>query len=317
MSLDINEIELRRLDLNLLLVFAALMRERSVSRAAARLRLGASAVSMALARLRTTVGDDLFVRMGPGMQPTPRAEALWLLLAPALGSVQQAMRGARGFDPALSELVIRFAAPDDLEFVLIPELMALMEQRAPHMRLIVRPSDFRTLLAALDGGDADLALSATPQSGLETRHRVQPLHRDTFAVLFDPVMIGSVGPLDLETYLALPHLLLSPAGHLHGPMDERLAEMGRARTVLAALSHFPTMPFLLKRRRAIVNMPSIAAGYYAAAYGLAVCPPPLASPDFEVALIWHVRTDGDPAHAWFRNVVANVVSSLSGGQALT
>ncbi len=140
--------------------------------------------------------------------------------------------------------------------------------------------------------DADLALSATPQGGLETRHRLQALHRDTFAVLFDPAMIGTAGPLDLETYLALPHLLLSPAGHLHGPLDERLAEMGRTRTVLAALSHFHTMPFLLKRRRAIVNMPSIAAGDYAAAYGLAVCPLPLASPDFEVALIWHVRTDG-------------------------
>lgn len=202
MSMDLNEAELRRIDLNLLLVFAAVMRERSVSRAAARLHLGASAISMSVARLRAVVGDELFVRMGSGMQPTPRAEELWAAIAPALVAVQQAMRGLRGFDPAESEAVIRFAAPDDLEFVLLPELLARLERLAPRMRLVVRPSDFRTLLDRLDNGDADLALSATPESGVERRHHVRTLHRDAFSVLFDPAMVGTTGPLDLETYLA-------------------------------------------------------------------------------------------------------------------
>lgn len=308
-----DEAELRRLDLNLLLVFAAVMRDRGVSRAAARLGLGASAVSMALARLRGAVGHDLFVRTGPGVEPTPRAEALWSALGPALASVQRAVRGARGFDPAASELVVRFAAPDDLDFILLPELLARMERLAPRVRLVVRPSDVRTLMDRLDSGDADLELGATPRGGIERRHRARPLHRDGFLALFDPAMVGTAGPLDLETYLAVPHLLLSPAGHLDESIDDRLAELGRARTALAVLSQFGTIPFLLKRRRAVANMPATAAHHCAAAYGLALSPLPLASPEFEVSLVWHVRTDGDPAHAWFRDLVSELVAELRDG----
>lgn len=310
MKHEFSEIELRKLDLNLLLVFSALMRERSVSRASGRLFVGPSAVSMALTRLRATVGDALFVRAGAGMQPTPRALALWAELEPALGAIELAVRGHRAFEPATAELTIRFAAPDDLEFVLVPRLLERLEVEAPGFRLVVRPSDFRTLLGRLDAGDAELALSATPTSGIERRHRVRPLHRDGFSVLYDAERLGRTGALDLDTYLDVPHLLLSITGDLHGLMDERLAEMGRSRRVIAAISHFPTMPFILKRRRALVNMPSVAARYYAETYGLELSPPPLSSPDFEVSLAWHARTDGDPAHIWFRDLVADVVDEL-------
>jgi LysR family transcriptional regulator, mexEF-oprN operon transcriptional activator len=310
MKHEFNEIELRKLDLNLLLVFSALMRERSVRRASERLFIGPSAVSMALNRLRDTMGDTLFVRAGSGMEPTHRAFALWAELEPALGAIEVAVRGHRAFEPAHTEMTIRFAAPDDLEPVLVPRLLEHLEVKAPGVRLIVRPSDFRTLLGRLDEGDADAALSATPTSGIAPRHRVRPLYRDGFSVLYDADRLGRTGALDLDTYLDVPHLLLSITGDLHGVMDERLAELGRSRQVIAAISHFPTMPFILKRRRALVNMPAVAARYYAKSYGLELSPLPLPSPDFEVSLAWHVRTDADPAHVWFRELVAELVSEL-------
>jgi DNA-binding transcriptional LysR family regulator len=244
------------------------------------------------------------------MDPTPRALALWAELEPALSSIEFAVRGHRAFDPATAEVTIRFAAPDDLEFVLVPRLLERLEAEAPGVRLVVRPSDFRTLLGRLDSGDADLALSATPTSGVERRHRIRPLHRDGFSVLYDARRLGRTGALDLETYLDVPHLLLSITGDLHGLMDERLAEMGRSRRIVAALSHFPTMPFVLKLRWALVNMPSTAARYYAQTYDLELSSPPLPSPDFEVSLAWHIRTDADPAHIWFRDLVAELVDSL-------
>jgi LysR family transcriptional regulator, mexEF-oprN operon transcriptional activator len=305
-----SEIELRKLDLNLLLVFSALMRERSVSRAATRLFIGPSAISMALARLREAVGDDLLVRAGRAMEPTPRAMALWAQIEPALGSIEDAIRGVRRFDPAKAEMTIRFGAPDDLEFVLIPMLLERLEIDAPGIRLVARPSDFRTLLGRLDDGDADLALSATPAVGIERRHRVQPLHRDGFSTLYDRGQLKRRGALDLDTFINTPQLLLSIVGDLHGPIDDWLAEMGRSRTVVAALSQFPTMPFILKRRRTLTNMPSIAAKYYAKTYDLELSPLPLPSPDFEVSLLWHVRTDSDPAQVWFREVVAQLVATL-------
>lgn len=310
MNTTFSEIELRKLDLNLLLVFSALMRERSVSRASRRLHIGPPAVSMALARLRATIGDDLLVRAGPGMEPTERALALWAELEPALSAIEGAVRGARGFDPLTDERIIRFAAPDDLEFVLIPRLLERLASDAPRMRLVVRPSDFRTLLGRLDSGDADLALSATPESGIERRHRILPLHRDGFAVLYDADQLGFTGPLDLDTYLGIPHILLSIVGDLRGNFDERLAAIGRHRRVLATVSHFPTMPFILKRLPVLTNMPSLAAGYYAETYKLERCSPPLESPRFEVSLAWHVRTDIDPAYVWFRQVVAETVKAL-------
>ncbi len=183
MKHEFNEAELRKIDLNLLLVFSALMRERSVSRAAGRLFLGPSAVSMALTRLRQIVGDSLFVRAGAGMDPTPRALALWSELEPALGAIELAVRGHRVFDPARAESTIRFAAPDDLEFALVPRLLERLETEAPGIRLVVRPSDFHTLLGRLDAGDADVGLSATPMSGIERRHRIRPLYRDGFSVV--------------------------------------------------------------------------------------------------------------------------------------
>lgn len=272
MNATFNEVDLRKLDLNLLLVFAALMRERSASRAARRLYLGPSAVSMALARLRDTLGDPLLVRAGSGMEPTPRALQLWDALEPAMAAIDQAVRGAKVFDPATAERVIRFAAPDDLEFVLIPLLLERMEHEAPGIRLVVRPSDFRTLLGRLDDGDADLALSATPSSGIERRHRIRPLNSETFSVLYDAAQLGRTGALDLDDYCDTPQLLLSISGDLTGLIDKRLAEIGRSRNVIAALAHFPTMPHIIKRRRALVNMPTTAARHYASTYQLELSP---------------------------------------------
>ncbi len=310
MTETFSEIELRKIDLNLLLVFSALMREGSVSRAATRLSLGASAVSMALARLRAVMSDPLFVRAGAGMEPTARARRLWERVEPALGAIEAAVRGARAFDPATAQMTIRFAAPDDLEFVLVPRLIERLQRVAPGIRLVVRPSDFRTLLARLDSGDADLALSATPTSGIERRHRVAPLHNEGFVVLFDRARTRHDGPLDLETYTRLPHVLLSIAGDLRGLIDDTLARRGRTRTVLATVAHFPTIPFILRAVPALANMPAIAAGYFAREYGLALSPLPFRSPRFEVSMVWHVRTDADPAHVWFRDLVSRTVAEL-------
>ena len=266
---------------------------------------------MALGRLREAIGDELFVRAGSQMEPTPRASQLWAAVEPALDSIEAAVRGAKQFEPAQARMTVRFAAPDDLEFVLIPLLLGRLAERAPGVRLVVRPADFRTLMERLDTADADLALSATPPRGLERRHKVRPLHRETFSVLFDARLVGAASPLDLDTYLSVPHVLLSIAGDLHGPIDDWLSGAGRTRRVLAAVSHFPTMPFILRQQRALANIPATAAHHFAAAYGLALSPLPLPSPDFEVALIWHARTDDDPAYAWFRDLVAEIISTLT------
>lgn len=310
MADQFSELELRRLDLNLLLVFSAVMRERSVRRAAHRLFLGPSAISMALARLREAVGDELFVRSQRGMEPTPRAVELWRRIEPALGEVEAALRAGRGFDPRTADTVFRFACPDDLEFLLVPRLLGRLEEEAPGTRLVVRPSEFTGVLDRLDTGDAELALGALPRRGVERRHRVLPLYRDGFLAVVDPTVVGSAGELDLATYLELPHVLLSPSGVLTGLIDDRLAELGQHRRVVAAVAHFPSIPFMLKGRRLLANMPSVAARHFARGFGLTALPLPFDGGDFEVALAWHVRSDADPAQRWFRDLVRELTLAM-------
>ena len=305
-----SEIELRKLDLNLLLVFAAVMRERSVAKAAGRLYLGPSAVSMALTRLREVIGDPLFVRSGTAMEPTSRAQQLWEGIAPALASIEATVRGARTFDPATAQRDLRFAVPDDLEFMLVPRLLDRLADQAPGLRMIVRPSDFRTLLDRVDGGDADLALSAAPTGGIDRRFRTLHLYDETFAVLYDRAALGRTGALDLDAWTNTPHALLTNSGDLHGAVDDALAAIGRERRILLGLSHFPTMPFVLRGRACLANMPEVAAHCFAQAFDLEVCSPPIAIPAFPVSLTWHLRTDADPLHGWFRELVASEVAAL-------
>lgn len=311
MTDSFSEVELRRLDLNLLLVFSAVWRERSVARAAGRLYLGPSAVSMALARLREAVGDPLFVRTPAGMEPTPRAEALWVAIEPALAAIEAAVRPA-GFDPAVAELTIRFGAPDDLEFALVPRLLERLAEEAPGVRLSVRPSDFRALADRLDRGDAELMLSALPERGLEARHRTRILHDETFAVLHHAKRLGRTGPLDLAVYLATPHAMVSIDGVPRSGLDDQLAALGHARRVAVTVAHFPTLPHILRRRALLANVPATAARLMAAEHGLEVHPPPFDPGTFSLGLAWHARTDADPAQAWFRALVEEEVGGLQG-----
>ncbi len=308
-----SEIELRKLDLNLLLVFSAVMRERSVSRAADRLYLGASAISMALGRLRDTFEDPLFVRVGSVMEPTARAIAFWEELAPALQCIDQAVRASKPFDPSTTERIFRFGAPDDLEGILVPRLIGRLHIEAPKARLAVRHSDFRSLLEVLDADQADLMLSATPERGLEARHRVDPLYEEEFLTLYDRHQLGQRGPLTLETYLSTPHALLSLDGGLRSGLDKQLEKDGLDRDVQVAVTHFPTIPHILKSTQMIANVPGTAARWFASQYDLEVHPAPINFDTFEVSLISHVRTTNDPAIDWFRELVSSEVTVLSGG----
>jgi LysR family transcriptional activator of mexEF-oprN operon len=303
---DVNDVDLRRIDLNLLVVFTAVMRTRHVRQAARRLSLTPSAVSMALARLRDVVGDALLVRGKNGMEPTARAIALEQRLTPALQALHGAVFDVPSFDPARAELTIRFASPEELDMVVVPRLMALLRKQAPRISLIVRPSNHRIVPGMLDTGDAAVALMATP-SPVDRRHRREVLYVEHFMALYDRRQLGS-GRLTLTRYLAVPHLIVSASGVLRGPIDDRLAELGRSRRLEAAMAQFSTLPFLLRSAPVLANVPSVTAVQYANEFGLAARPLPFASPRFEVSLLWHARHDADPAMRWFRESVHSVVA---------
>jgi DNA-binding transcriptional LysR family regulator len=134
------------------------------------------------------------------------------------------------------------------------------------------------------------------------------LWEESFAVLPDPSTAPN--PVDLDTYLALRHVFVSTPGDFYGAVDRALAAIGRRREVGLVLSHFTTVPALLRGRPLYAAVPAVAARHMAAAHGLACAPLPLRSPTFELSLQWHERSRDDRLHIWFRALVGELARSL-------
>jgi len=300
--IDIDEADFHRLDLNLLLVFTALLRERSVTRAAQRLHLGQPAVSAALSRLRAFTGDELFVRTPGGMEPTAHALALAESLKPVLEGLAQTLFRPASFDPASSERCFTLGVFDIGEVVLGPSLLAQMEQQGRGLRLALRPADRVSAAGLLDSGAIDLAMADFGE--VASWHRKQPLYQEHFLCIYDPRQVKLAPPLALDDYLALPHLLTSFSAGFSGFADEMLAARGLARRVVLATTRFTTLPFVLAEFPSLATLPARAAHAYARRLDLALSPLPFDMPAVDIALCWHARSDTDAGHLWFRELVA-------------
>jgi LysR family transcriptional regulator, mexEF-oprN operon transcriptional activator len=302
---NMNEKHFYGVDLNAFIVFAVLMRERSVTKAAEKLFLGQPAVSHALNRLREKFSDRLFVRTRDGMVPTPRAIEIHQSLTPGLTQIEAAIRPIQLFDPAQSTAIIRFGIPDDLE-ICLPELVKIMSEQAPKMRLVVRATDFRTVLTQIDAGDIQVALCAKALAPAAW-HDIEVLKREGFAALYDAKLIGKRGSLSLKQYLLHPHILVSQNGDLHGAVDEKLKTLGLSRNVIIAAARFTTLPMLLKQIPAIANVPLSSVLTYARTFGLEVSKLPFESPSFDLAITSHARLRADPATNWFKNTIKQIM----------
>lgn len=297
--IDIYETEFRKTDLNLLVVFAALMRERSVTRAAHALRLSQGAVSASLGRLRTAFGDELFTRTRTGVEPTPRAVELARRVEPALALIHGAVTDGDRFDPRTARRTFTLGMSDDLEAALLPRLLAATAV-LPGVRIAVRQAHRNALAGMLDRGEVDLGIAAAPAHGPE--HRGTPLFTSGYTCLFNPRLLPLPTPLSLDDYLAHPHLLVSYDGR-RGIVDDVLEARGLDRRVTASTTHFAGAALHLAAVPALATVPRHAAAVYADALGLAVSEPPLPMPRYTVGALWHTARTDDPAHGWLRALV--------------
>ncbi|MFN3594617.1 MAG: LysR family transcriptional regulator [Thiobacillaceae bacterium] len=295
---DLSTSELRRLDLTLLLVFLGLLRHRKALDVAAELGLTQSAISQSLKRLRDIFGDELFLRRPHGMEPTATALALEAPVAAAVEALRGALGAARAFDPATATGLVRVAALDAEQAVLIPPLTARLRARAPGLTLTVLPVGRAAAMEALAEGHADLALGYvwdTPETICSER-----LYDEGFLVAGRPEVLPHAPKLDLDTYCAADHVLISPGGDLRGVVDDQLAAMGRARRVVLGLPAFLPALAAVAAARALVTLPARVAQAFAPGFGLVTAPPPLAVRRFPVSAFWHRRNDADPQTIWMR-----------------
>ncbi|MEZ4237474.1 MAG: LysR family transcriptional regulator, partial [Myxococcota bacterium] len=250
---------LQRVDLNLLVTFDVLARTGSVTRAAQHLGVTQSAVSHALRRLRAELDDPLLVRAGGGMALTARAEALQVPLRAALVAVGRALAPAR-FDPATARRHFRLTSPDLFDLLVLPALVARVAAEAPGVDLTVvpRPPPYD---AALDAGELDLAvvpvgvLAEEPGPALVRRTVLGGTYR-CYLRRAHPALER---PLDLDAYVALPHLLVSPTGAGAGLVDRLLAGVGRQRRVALRVPTFAVAAQVAARTDLVLTAPDSLA----------------------------------------------------------
>ena len=307
----IDHANLSRLDLNLLVAFDALLTERSVTRAAARIGLGQSAMSHNLGRLRTLFGDELLTRGADGMRPTPRALALIDPVRVTLAQIQAAVLQRDAFDPATAARTFRVGLADSIEVAIVPGLMARLRREAPGVALRLRPLNQLTILDDLDVGALDLGIGVFGHG--QVHHKRRPLYTDSFLCLFNPALLDFRRPISLENYLRVPHVLTSLGDDAHGAVDEALAKLKLKRTVALVTPGFLAVPFVVARAPVITTMPLRLARYFAEAFQLATSPAPVELPSLAVSLIWHASFDHDPGHIWLRQTIAAVAAEVAHG----
>lgn len=290
---------LRSLDLNLLLVFDAVYNERSISRAAIKLHLSQPAVSNALARLRERFSDPLFERNSQGMSPTPRAKVLVEPIRRALDILERGLRGDEPFDYAQSNREFVIAVEDYGETIILPRFIDWLAETAPLVRINIRPEPSAQLESELRDGIVDLALDyfALPRPGYES----QALMTESLLSLSrkDHPIIGE--QLTLDTYLKLRHIALTPRTRTTPMIDLALAKRGMKRTISVTVPHFQSMPVMVETSDMICTMPRRMANLYADHFFLKTHTVPLRIPRFPVYLIWHDSLEEDAGHRWLRN----------------
>lgn len=295
---------LGEMNLNLLVSLAALLEEANVTRAAARLGVTQSAMSHSLRELRGLLGDQLLVRGPRGMLLTPRAEALRGPLRRGLGELERVVAGKVGWSPATASRVFRVAAGDYVSVRIVPPLLERLGREAPGVDLDVRAAELPRGAALLESGELDVlvALDSGDAPGLRRR----ALLGDRFACLVRAGHPKLRGPLDLDLYCQLPHVLISPRGDSGSFVDSALERLGRRRRVALRVPYFLVAPLVVARSDMILTAPAHLARELAAHYPLQILPAPLELPGFVLHLIWHERFDDDPAHRWLRDTMVAV-----------
>lgn len=298
-----------RLDLNLLVSLDALLAERHVTRAAARLGLSQPALSAQLRQLRDAFGDPLLVPSARrGMTLTARAEALREPLRELLASVQGLLASGRGFDPFTTRKRFRIAATDAIHSIATTPLASRLRVLAPHCQLAMQAVDLRNAVEQLGGGELDLLL-ATPAAIPPALH-ARKLYDERFLCVLRKDHAASARPLDLDTFCALSHAMVSPSGGgFAGAVDEALQVLGRSRSVQASLNSFLLVPALIENSDLIATVPARLARRWSDR--LAVFPPPCELPSFSVSMAWHTRAHADPAQMWLRELLRVTIATDS------
>lgn len=309
--MSIDHINLSRVDLNLLVALDALLTEKSVTKAAAKVGLGQSAMSHNLARLRTLFDDELLVRSKEGMRPTPRAMALGEQVRVALSEIENIVSPEEVFDPTKTERTFHIGLPDSIEMLIGPALLALICKEAPAVRFRFHSTDERKILDEIDADTIDLGIGVGSFPDGQTHHKRKVLLTDIYVCLYSSKRLKEEPPISLEDYVRHPHVLTSLRKGERGVVDDALEKLGLSRRVALTTPRFVGVPFLVAGAPVVTTMHSRIAKIFADKLKLTLSPVPVELPEATFSMLWHASYDNDAGHKWLREVVLRASKAAS------
>ncbi|MEM9193199.1 MAG: LysR family transcriptional regulator [Myxococcota bacterium] len=300
---------LSQIDLNLLVYLEHLLRERSVTRAAARAGITQSAMSRALSRLREHLDDRLLVPVGRSMQLTDHAKSLEAPLHDVLSQLRNTIFAPQQFDPASAEREFSIAGPDFVDSLLTGPLVIRLAEQAPGIDLHLAgmgPAVAGDILK----GRLDLMIGFVP--GNHSSLHARRVLTDRFVCVVrrrHPALQRK--KIRLEAYTAYPHVLVSPGGRPGSFVDRALRERDASRRVAVRVHSFLLAPDYILDTNYILTVPEKVAARITETYDVAVVPLPLPVPGFTLSMVWHARNQRDQGHVWMRTQILEIAESLN------
>ncbi|WP_321784090.1 LysR family transcriptional regulator [Paraburkholderia sp. J94] len=294
---------LTKIDLNLFVVFEAVYRTRNLTRAAELLFITQPAVSNALARMRKSFGDPLFVSTAAGMMPTPVSENIIGRVREALQLLDSSTHAGEQFDPATSQRTFRLSMNDLTEALLLPALEEVLQRQAPGIRIESYFTTRREVPEALASGAVNLAIDAPLIDDPQLEQ--QALGCDRYACLLRKDHPFTKKKLTLDDYLRLGHIHVSSRRQGPGLVDTELNKLGLRRTIQTRVQHYLVAPLIAMRTDLVLTAPLALVRRYDARI-LAL---PFALPELETHGYWHRSVSGDPAHRWLREQIGRLMRS--------
>ncbi|HKQ78537.1 MAG TPA: LysR family transcriptional regulator [Blastocatellia bacterium] len=310
----IHNMNLQTIDLNLLLVFEALMEERGVTRAAKRVGLSQPAMSNALARLRRTFGDPLFVRTTEGMSPTPAAQSLIGPVRSALAQLREIFEEKPAFAPSESERLFHLLANDYVELTLLPPLAKDIRDQATGVSLRIQrsPNVFEPPSANSLAESFDLAIGFFPDAlTLDARVRSELLWEDRNICIARAKHPKIRGRISLRQYAEAEHVAVFYKKQGLGVIDTLLAQKGLARRTAVVVPHFASVPFIVSTSDFIATAPDRLAQKFIRQLRLQSLSAPIDIPPLRLTLLWHERFHADPAHRWMRELIMRTAGKVA------
>lgn len=295
---------LRNIDLNLLVVLDALLTEKHVTRTGLRLHLSQPAISHSLNKLRVLLDDPLLIRQGNEVVLSAFAQNLQAPLKDILGQIETLLGQSIDFVPVDSQRTFRVAMSDYGAAIVLPKLIVQLRAQAPGTSLVVIQDSRLGMLEQVEQGKIDLAVGVF--AALPADVSIDVLFEETFTCLLNRRSLPENGVLDLDSYLARPHLLVSTDGSTQGEVDNVLRSQGLQRRVAVNVPHWGAAPGMIADTDLILTVATRTLDNLPLGDTLVALAPPLTVAPFNYVQVWHNRFNQDPAHRWLRELVKQV-----------